>query len=76
MGPRLVVKATRLFIKDYICLTTSDDCRRQLKKWVFPLFFLAETLNILPFETADFVCSKCSAFSALADVVGLSLVIK
>ena len=31
---------------------------------------------MLPFETADFVCSKCSAFSALADVVGLSLVIK
>ena len=33
-------------------------------------------MNTLPFETADFVCSKCSAFSALADVVGLSLVIK
>ena len=31
---------------------------------------------MLPFETADFVCSKCSAFSALAAVVGLSLVIK
>ena len=31
---------------------------------------------MLPFETADFVCSKCSAFSALAEVVELSLVIK
>ena len=27
-------------------------------------------------ETLDFVCSKCSVFSALADVVGLSPVIK
>ena len=33
-------------------------------------------MNTLCFETVDFVCSKCSAFSALADVVGLSLVIK
>ena len=33
-------------------------------------------MNTLSFETADFVCSKCSAFSALAEVVGLSLVIK
>ena len=33
-------------------------------------------MNTLSFETVDFVCSKCSAFSALADVVGLSLVIK
>ena len=31
-------------------------------------------MNTLSFETVDFVCSKCSAFSALADVVGLSLV--
>ena len=33
-------------------------------------------MNTFSFETADFVCSKCSAFSALAEVVGLSLVIK
>ena len=33
-------------------------------------------MNTLFFETVDFVFSKCSAFSALADVVGLSLVIK
>ena len=33
-------------------------------------------MNNLCFETVDFVCSKCSAFSALADVVGLSLVIR
>ena len=33
-------------------------------------------MNTLSFETVDFNSSKCSAFSALADVVGLSLVIK
>ena len=33
-------------------------------------------MNTLSFETVDFDCSKCSAFSALADVFGLSLVIK
>ena len=33
-------------------------------------------MNTLSFETVDLVCSKCSTFSALADVVGLSLVIK
>ena len=60
-----------------LCLTTPYDCRRQLKNWVFSLFFFFCLDNEhFFFETVDFVCSKCSAFSALADVIGLSLVIK
>ena len=30
-------------------------------------------MNTFSFETVDFVSSECSVFSALADVVGLSL---
>ena len=36
-GPRLVVKDTWLL--KGLCLTTPDDCRRQLKNWVFSLSF-------------------------------------
>ena len=56
------------YLKDYHWLHLMI-VRDSYKNCFFLFLFLAYTLNTC--ETLDFVCSKCSAFSASADVRGL-----